>query len=128
ENSRIISLAIGAAGIVFLGYYFVEKGLLLNLDIVNFLFLFLGILFHGTPRNFLKAVTEAVKGTSGIIIQFPFYAGLMGIMVSSGLATVISEAFVSISTETTFAMFVFWSAGIVNFFVPSGGGQWAVQA
>lgn len=76
----------------------------------------------------MKAVTEAVKGTSGIIIQFPFYAGLMGIMVSSGLATVISETFVSISTETTFAMFVFWSAGIVNFFVPSGGGQWAVQA
>jgi len=128
ENSPIISWAIGAVGIVFLSYYFVEKGLLLNLDIVNFLFLFLGILFHGTPRNFLKAVTEAVKGTSGIIIQFPFYAGLMGIMVSSGLAAVISEAFVSISTETTFAMFVFWSAGIVNFFVPSGGGQWAVQA
>ncbi|TYR79833.1 short-chain fatty acid transporter [Priestia megaterium] len=128
ENSPVLSIAIGVVGLIFLGHYFGAKGWQLNLDIVNFLFLFLGILFHGTPRNFLKAVTEAVKGSSGIIIQFPFYAGLMGIMMSSGLAVVISEAFVTISNETTFPMFVFWSAGIVNFFVPSGGGQWAVQA
>jgi len=108
--------------------YVRENGWNLNLDIVNFIFLFLGILLHGTPRRFLEAVGNAVKGSSGIIIQFPFYAGLMGIMVSSGLATALSEAFVSISTESTFHVLVFWSAGLVNFFVPSGGGQWAVQA
>ena len=128
ENSRVISLLIGMLGMIFLVYYFLTSGFQLNLDIVNFLFLFLGILFHGTPKLFLAAVTNAVKGASGIIIQFPFYAGLMGIMVSSGLATVISEAFVSISNEVTFPVFAFLSAGIVNFFVPSGGGQWAVQA
>ncbi|WP_412734079.1 short-chain fatty acid transporter [Halalkalibacterium halodurans] len=128
ENSRMISLLVGVLGLVFLGYYFATNGFELNLDIVNFLFLFLGILFHGTPKLFLKAVTNAVKGASGIIIQFPFYAGLMGIMVSSGLATVMSEAFVSFSNEVTFPLFVFLSAGIVNVFVPSGGGQWAVQA
>ncbi|MGM7636632.1 short-chain fatty acid transporter [Bacillus sp. Hm123] len=128
ENSRIVSLVTGFLGLAFLAFYFVNNGWNLNLDIVNFIFLFLGILLHGTPKRFLEAVGNAVKGASGIIIQFPFYAGLMGIMVSSGLATVLSEAFVSISTESTFPVFVFWSAGLVNFFVPSGGGQWAVQA
>lgn len=128
ENSRIISLLIGLFGLVFLFYYFAANGFKLNLDIVNFLFLFLGILFHGTPKQFLEAVVNAVKGASGIIVQFPFYAGIMGMMTTSGLAAVMSEGFVSISNEFTFHFFAFLSAGLVNFFVPSGGGQWAVQA
>ncbi|WP_442600425.1 short-chain fatty acid transporter [Neobacillus sp. D3-1R] len=128
ENSKIVSFLIGIFGLVFLFYYFATNGFKLNLDIVNFLFLFLGILFHGTPKNFLDAVLNAVKGASGIIIQFPFYAGIMGMMVTSGLAAVMSEAFVSISNEFTFPLFTFLSAGLVNIFVPSGGGQWAVQA
>ncbi|MBT2692325.1 short-chain fatty acid transporter [Bacillus sp. ISL-55] len=128
ENSRIVSLLTGIFGLVFLFYYFAANGFKLNLDIVNFLFLFLGILFHGTPKRFLEAVVNAVKGASGIIIQFPFYAGIMGMMTASGLAAVMSEGFVSISNEFTFPFFAFLSAGLVNFFVPSGGGQWAVQA
>ena len=128
ENSWILSMITGGLGVAFVAYYFVQNGFALNLNLVNFMFLFLGILFHGTPRNFLLAVQNAVKGASGIIVQFPFYAGIMGMMVSSGLAVMMSEAFVSISTEQTFPLFAFLSAGIVNFFVPSGGGQWAVQA
>lgn len=127
ENSKLLSLLIGLVGLAFLFYYFATNGFKLNLDIVNFLFLFLGILFHGTPRLFLDAVLNAVKGTSGIIIQFPFYAGLMGVMTASGLAAIISNAAISISNEITFPMLAFISAGVVNFFVPSGGGQWAVQ-
>ena len=127
ENSKLLSLLIGLVGLTFLFYYFATNGFKLNLDIVNFLFLFLGILFHGTPKLFLDAVLNAVKGTSGIIIQFPFYAGLMGVMTASGLAAVISDAFIAISNDFTFPMLAFISAGIVNFFVPSGGGQWAVQ-
>ncbi len=128
ENSRILSIIVGVLGIVFLFSYFVQNGFAINLDIVNFLFLFLGILFHGTPKRFLASVQEAIKGASGIVIQFPFYAGIMGMMTASGLAVVMSEAFVSISNDVTFYFFAFLSAGIVNFFVPSGGGQWAVQA
>lgn len=128
ENSWVLSMVIGLLGISFLLYYFIQNGFALTLDLVNFLFLFLGILFHGTPRKYLMAVQEAVKGAGGIIIQFPFYAGIMGMMTISGLAAVMSEAFVNISTVTTFPLFAFISAGIVNFFVPSGGGQWAVQA
>ncbi|MBD7938813.1 MULTISPECIES: short-chain fatty acid transporter [Cytobacillus] len=128
ENSQLLSLLIGVMGLIFLFYYFVTNGFALNLDIVNFLFLFLGILFHRTPRHFLQAVTNAVKGGSGIIIQFPFYAGIIGMMTASGLAAVISNGFVSISNEHTLPLFTFLSAGLVNIFIPSGGGQWAVQA
>ncbi|MFC0523854.1 short-chain fatty acid transporter [Pontibacillus salicampi] len=128
ENSTILAVVTGGLGIAFLVYYFVQNGFALNLNIVNFGFLFLGLVFHGTPRRFIDSVKDAVKGASGIIIQFPFYAGIMGMMVASGLATEMSQWFVSISSDFTFPFFAFLSAGIVNFFVPSGGGQWAVQA
>ncbi|MDW0113981.1 short-chain fatty acid transporter [Sporosarcina saromensis] len=128
ENSFILSMLIGALGIIYLVQHFIGKGFDLNLNIVNLMFLILGIIFHGTPKRFLAAVANAVKTAGGIIIQFPFYAGIMGMMVMSGLAEVMSEWFVSISTEATFPVLTFFAAGLVNFFVPSGGGQWAVQA
>lgn len=133
ENSPVLSMLIGVMGLVYIFYYFGKNGFKLNLDIVNFIFLFTGIILHGNPRRFLNAVSSAAKGTAGIIIQFPFYAGIMGMMTGVSaegvsFAGVISNAFINISTETTFPLFTFLSAGIVNFFVPSGGGQWAVQA
>ncbi|MGM9929072.1 MAG: short-chain fatty acid transporter [Bacillus sp. (in: firmicutes)] len=127
ENSPVVSWLIGLLGLSFIVYYIVQNGVEINLNIVNFVFLFLGILFHKTPKLFLEAVSNSVKSASGIIIQFPFYAGLMGIVTLSGLAEVFSNAFISISSESTFYMFTFWSAGLVNVFVPSGGGQWVVQ-
>src|SRR5699024_10054691 len=85
ENSQIISLLIGIMGLVYVVYHFVQNGFDLNLNIVIFIFLFLGILFHGTPRRYLNSVNDAVKNVGGIVIQFPFYAGIMGMMVDSGL-------------------------------------------
>lgn len=133
ENSRLISIITSALGFTYIVYYFVQNGFDLNLNIVNFIFLFLGIFLHRTPKKFLQAIQEATKGCSGIILQFPFYAGIMGMMTGASiegvsLASLVSNIFVQISNEITFPMFTFFSAGIVNFFVPSGGGQWAVQA
>ena len=128
ENSIVLSMLIGALGLVYLAQYFFNKGFDLNLNIVNLIFFILGIIFHGTPKNFLAAISTAVKTAGGIIFQFPFYAGIMGMMVASGLAGVMSEWFVSIATAETFPLLTFYAAGLVNFFVPSGGGQWAVQA
>ncbi|TMN21424.1 short-chain fatty acid transporter [Lentibacillus cibarius] len=127
ENSQMLSLLIAIMGLGFIVYHFSQNGFDLNINIVNFIFLFLGILFHRTPRRFLDSVSDAVKNVGGIIIQFPFYAGIMGMMVASGLSQSMSEWFVSISNDVTLPLFTFLSAGIVNFFVPSGGGQWAVQ-
>ncbi len=127
ENSSILSMLVGLMGVVYILYYFGTGGSL-NLNIVIFIFLILGIILHKTPRRYLDAFDEAVKGAGGIILQFPLYAGIMGMMVSSGLASIISQWFVSFSNEVTFPFFTFLSAGLVNFFVPSGGGQWAVQS
>lgn len=128
ENSVLLSMLIGALGLVYLIQHFASNGFDLNLNIVNLIFFILAIIFHGTPKRFLAAIAIAVRTAGGIIFQFPFYAGIMGMMVASGLAGVMSEWFVSISTVATFPLFTFYSAGLVNFFIPSGGGQWAVQA
>ncbi len=126
ENSWIISVIIGGIGLIYIVYYFVKGGTI-GLNIVNFIFLFVGILLHWTPIRYVNAVGEAVKGVGGVILQFPFYAGIMGMMINSGLAKTFSQGFVNISNQTTYPFFTFLSAGIVNFFVPSGGGQWGVQ-
>lgn len=128
ENSVILAWLVGIPGLIYLLDHFVLRGGGLNLNIVNFLFLFLAIVLHRTPRSLLISLNEAIKGGSGIVIQFPFYAGIMAIMVQSGLAATMSEALVSFATETSLPFWSFISAGIVNLFVPSGGGQWAVQA
>lgn len=128
ENSRLLGWSVGGAGLVYLGYYFGVQGGSLNLNVVNFLFLFLAILLHQTPRSLLISLNEAIKGGAGIVIQFPFYAGIMAVMVQSGLAQSISEGFVAIASAESLPFWSFISAGIVNIFVPSGGGQWAVQA
>ena len=126
ENSWILSMMIGAIGVVYIISFFVKGGGL-GLNVVNFIFLILGIILHTTPIRYVNAVNDAIKNCGGIVLQFPFYAGIMGMMISSGLAVTFSEAFVNISNSTTFPFFTYLSAGIVNFFVPSGGGQWAVQ-
>ncbi|HBD64631.1 MAG TPA: short-chain fatty acid transporter [Clostridiales bacterium] len=133
ERSKILWLITLALGFSYIIYNFTKVGINLSLDFVNFIFMFVGILLHGNLRNYIDAITDAASSAAGIILQFPFYAGIMGMMTGGNvdgvsLAAVISNAFVSISTIKTFPLFTFWSAGIVNFFVPSGGGQWAVQA
>lgn len=126
ENSIVLSMILGAIGLVYIVIFFINGGTI-NLNIVNFIFLIFGIILHKTPINYVRAVNEAVKGCGGVILQFPFYAGIMGMMIQSGLAQTFSQGFVGISNGTTFAFFSFLSAGLVNFFVPSGGGQWGVQ-
>ena len=139
EQSKILWAITWIAGFAYIIYYFanivitggdVLSGLTLN--VVNFIFMFLGILAHGSLRRYIDAIGDSATSAAGIILQFPFYAGIMGMMVGANdngvsLASVIANAFVSISNDVTFPMFTFLSAGIINFFVPSGGGQWAVQ-
>jgi len=127
ENSVVISAVLGLAGMVIVVRHFATNGFDLYLNIVNFAFLFLGVILHGTPRNYINAVSEGARGCAGIILQFPFYAGIMGMMKYSGLVAVIAGWFVAISNQYTYPLLTFISAGIINIFVPSGGGQWAVQ-
>lgn len=127
ENSWLLALLVGVAGLAYLLNYFAKAGGL-NLNIVNFLFLTLAIVLHGTPRRLLHSLQQAIQGGAGIVIQFPFYAGIMAVMVQSGLAASLSQWFVSFSSADSLPFWTFISAGVLNIFIPSGGGQWAVQA
>ncbi len=132
EHSKILWAITILLCWVYIVYYFVQNGFTLGLNIVNFIFMTLGLTLHGNLRKYVDAIGDAAGGAAGVLLQFPFYAGIMGLMVATNadgvsLASVISNFFVNISTPTTFPMLSFLAAGVVNFFVPSGGGQWAVQ-
>ena len=94
---------------------------------VNATMLGLGMLFHGSPRRYLQAVEKSARGCAGIILQFPFYAGIMALLSASGLALWLAETTSQNATVTSLPIMTFLSAGVVNFFVPSGGGQWGIQ-
>ncbi|MDB2336636.1 TIGR00366 family protein [Flavobacteriaceae bacterium] len=129
DNSKILATIFGSLILItfFYQYFDAIKILKITPNLINFLMLGLGILFHGSFKNFTSAVLESIADISGILIQFPLYFGIMGIMSSSGMVTQISDFFVSFSTETTLPIVTFFSAGLVNVFVPSGGGQWVIQ-
>jgi len=99
----------------------------LGLNEINVIMFALGLLLHGSPRAYMNAVTEGTRGCAGIIIQFPLYAGIMAMMVAAGLVTKCAQWFTDIGSESTIPVLSFCSAGLVNLFVPSGGGQWGIQ-
>jgi short-chain fatty acids transporter len=127
ENSRLFSLAISGMGFAYIGMQVMEHNFSFTLNDINFTLLFSAILLHGTPRSLLNAITEAASKVGPILLQFPFYAGIMGMIESSKLAELISNWFVQNATADTFPLLTFYSAGLLNLFIPSGGGQWAVQ-
>ena len=127
DHSYAINIVFGLMGLAYLVNHFMTKGMDLNLNVVIFLFFIVGVLLHGKPVNYIKAVNTAIKGAGGIALQFPLYGGIQGIMIGTGLGKVIATWFVAISTPVTFYMLQFWAGGIINMFVPSGGGQWLVQ-
>lgn len=126
ENSIIINMLLGAMGVIFLVAYF-AKGGTLDLNTVIMIFLIAGMILHVTPISYVRAVNNAIKGAGGIALQFPLYGGIQGIMVSSGLAAIIAKWFISFATVKSFPVLTFLAGGLINMFIPSGGGQWIVQ-
>lgn len=132
DHSKWIGKLIGG---LILFYMFLKFGIyneqnqlnLITPNFINLLLIALALLFLNSISDFLQKLEKAIGSSSGILIQFPLYFGIMGIMKESGLLNEVTNLFVSISTESTFPIFTFFSAGLVNIFVPSGGGQWAVQ-
>jgi short-chain fatty acids transporter len=137
ENSAALQWLMIVLAAVYLARRFAAADFSLDLNAVNLIFLTLGLVFYAKPILYAKAIAKASKQVGPILLQFPFYAGIQGMMVGAtaaagggsglSLAAVVSNAFVSVSSQATFPLFTFLSAGIVNFFIPSGGGQWSVQ-
>jgi short-chain fatty acids transporter len=127
NNSRILGGIIAVSGVGIAMYTFVTQGLAaLNLNTVNFAFLFVGFALFTNPAAYAEQFSEAVSSSSDIILQFPFYAGIIGMMTSSGLAATLAESLVGLAGTETLPAFVVIIATIVNTFVPSGGGEWTV--
>ena len=133
ENSPILSwmiaLLLAAYVVVKLGF----RGGSLDLGTVIMIFLSLGLMLHGTPMAYVRAFGKATTGAAGIILQFPLYAGIMGIITGVGasgvsMGNVIADFCVNISTPVTYPLLTFLFAALLNMFVPSGGGHWAIQA
>jgi len=127
EESRTLAIVVAAAIFAYLGLRFAEKGVKIDINTVNMMFVGAGILLHKTPMAYARAITAAARGTAGIMIQFPFYAGIQLMMEHSGLGGIITNWFVDIATKDTFPLLAFLSSGLINFAVPSGGGHWVVQ-
>ena len=130
ERNGILTVLICSIGFAHLGQLFVARGPLAFLDLnnYNFLFLMLGMLLHRTPRAFIRAVTASVPATAGVLIQFPFYAGILGLMTKSMVSTELAHFFVRISTAGTYPILVSIYSAILGLFVPSGGSKWLIEA
>ena len=133
EQSPVLSWLIGGLLVAYLVVRLVLRGGQLDLGTVIMIFLSLGLLLHRTPVDYVHAFGKAATGASGIILQFPFYAGIMGIITGVGasgicMGTVLADACIRISTPTTYPLLTFLCAAVLNLFVPSGGGHWAIQA
>lgn len=126
NNSRLLSLLIGLCGMAYVAMHFMKGGNL-DLNMINFFILFLGVLLLGTPMKYVEKVNEGVKTIGGIILQFPFYAGIMAIMHGSGLVESIANIFVGIASADTLPLWGLVSSFVINFFAPSGGGHWVLQ-
>ena len=127
DRSRILTFVTGAIGITFLYRHFHEKGFDLNHNIVNCAFLMLGMVLHPSPVSYAKAIAQSVRGVSGIVLQFPFYGGILEVMKLTHLSNDIAHLFVSIASARTLPFFTFLASILTKSFVPSGAGEWAVE-
>jgi short-chain fatty acids transporter len=131
EHSPILSWLIAALGAAFVYRYFAQSPdplNALNVNIVNFAFLLTAVLLHGTPARLMHAVQVATPAAWGVILQFPFYAGIAGIITTTHLNEKLADAFVSISNPTTFPPLVATYSAVLGVFVPSGGSKWVIEA
>ena len=129
ERSKILQTLLAIGILAWVGNYIYTKGFgKLDLNSINFAFLGLSLILHGSPRSFTESVKKGITTTSGVMIQFPMYAGIFGMISSSGLAEMITHWFVSISTPGNYALIVYLYTGVMDFFVPSGGSKFVIEA
>ena len=127
DNAWILNLAIALSGASYLILTWVHSGFSLDINSVIFIFFILGLLLHWTPTNYVRAIDGAARVTGPLLVQYPLYGGIMGMMTTTGLAGVISQWFLTFSTAATLPFWNYISSIIISLFVPSGGGHWAVQ-
>jgi len=119
--------ALSAAGFAYVAYVWITKGPTIDINLVIFVFLMLGLALHASPIAYVRAVDNAASQVGAMILQYPIYGGIMGILTTTGLAGVISKAFVAIASAHTLPFWSYICSLFITMLVPSGGGHWAVQ-
>lgn len=127
ETSPFVTVIFILLVVIYIAANLKQNTFSVDLNFINLCLFMLALLMHKTPRAFLDASVHASQKVWPILVQYPFYAGIMAIMQESGLAAIISDWFVNMASAKTLPFLVYLSAGLVNIFIPSGGGQWAVQ-
>src|SRR6201988_4020676 len=100
----------------------------LDLNTYNLMFITVGLLLHWRPRRFVQAVAESVPATAGVLIQFPFYAVIFGMIVGTGISDWLANLFVRISTPGSYPLLVATYSAVLGIFIPSGGSKWVIEA
>ena len=126
NNSYILQMIIVIMGFVYIIYHFNTKGFDLNFNIMIFIFLIFGLLLHKTPMRYVISMKKASSNISGILFQYPFYAGIMGIMLYTGLGEKLGQILASQASINSYPFFAYLTGGFVNFAIPSAGGEFAV--
>ena len=122
----LVGILLGAVGLFYTVLHF-AGGEGVNFDIINLTFLSLALLLFARPNNILMGLRTSIGVVAGVLLQYPLYAGIMGVLAGSGLMITFAGGFVAISTPETLPFFSFLAGGLINLFAPSGGAQWAVQ-
>jgi short-chain fatty acids transporter len=130
EHLPLLTMLVVALMLAYLAFRIADKGLAATLDLNNFnlFFLALGMLLHWRPRRFLRAVSAAVPATAGVLVQFPFYAGIFGLIAKTGIQATLAALFIRIATPDTFNPILTAYSFVLGIFIPSGGGLWVVEA
>lgn len=126
NNSAILQMIIAMMGFTYIIFHFNTKGFDLNFNIMIFIFIMVGMLLHKTPMRYIISMKRSSNNISGILFQYPFYAGIMGIMLYTGLGEDLGQVLASLATKDTYPFFAFLTGGLVNFAIPSAGGEFAV--
>jgi short-chain fatty acids transporter len=132
EYSPLLSILVAAILIWYLATFFKQSpaGALAALDLNNYnlIFITVGLLLHWRPKSFVKAVSECVPATGGVLIQFPFYAVIFGMIVGTGISAWMADLFSRVTTQGTYPLLVALYSALIGVFVPSGGSKWVIEA
>jgi short-chain fatty acids transporter len=128
DHHRALPLVIALCGAVWLGSYVWRGSAGLTLDVLNFAFLMLAVGLHPSMASLVAAAEQGAPLAAGVILQFPFYAGMYGIIQGTGLAEIMGQAIAASASAESLPLLLYWYSGLVNYLVPSGGSKWAIEA
>lgn len=128
DHGPLLPLALGAAGSAWLVWYVATRGMALTLDVLNFAFLMAAVILHRSLASLMAAGEQGARLVAGVVLQFPLYAGMYGVIEGTGLARVLGDAIARTASADTLPLALYWYSSVLNYFVPSGGSKWAVEA